>query len=211
MALRGRKKEEQWEFSSMKHVEVGGGRAHIPPGDYTVEVVEVEKTTSKAGNEMLAWIFLGKSKQAKGKKFYYHVVLDQDWKIKETFEGLGVDTSEDFVVTPSELVGLEGTATIDDEEYNGKINSKIVRLLMPNGQDEEEDEEDESPPNKASANGKKKAVAKQSVAAVNEMSEDELESLISKNDLDLDLSKHKTLRKKKTEVIAALEENGLLA
>lgn len=45
---------------------------------------------------------------------------------------------------------------------------------------------------------------------VNSASEDELEELIEDHDLEVDLSEYKTLRKKRSAVLAALEEEGLL-
>ena len=46
--------------------------------------------------------------------------------------------------------------------------------------------------------------------SIKEMSQDELEELIDEHDLDVDLDDYKTLRKKRTAVIDAAEEAGLL-
>ena len=46
--------------------------------------------------------------------------------------------------------------------------------------------------------------------AINAMNQEELEELISEHELDVDLDDHKTLRKKRTAVIDAAEEAGIL-
>jgi len=47
--------------------------------------------------------------------------------------------------------------------------------------------------------------------AINEMSQDELEALIEEHDLEVDLDEHKTLRKKRSAVVDAAEEAGILS
>lgn len=47
--------------------------------------------------------------------------------------------------------------------------------------------------------------------AINEMSQDELEALIEEHELEVDLDEHKTLRKKRSAVIDAAEEAGILS
>ena len=46
---------------------------------------------------------------------------------------------------------------------------------------------------------------------INGMNQDELEELVEEHDLDVDLDDHKTLRKKRTAVVDAAEEAGVLA
>lgn len=58
---------------------------------------------------------------------------------------------------------------------------------------------------KAGKAGKKAAVTEEEVQ---EMNEDELEALIEEQELDVDLSEFKTLRKKKNAVVDAMEEAG---
>lgn len=75
------------------------------------------------------------------------------------------------------------------------------------------DEDEEAPKGRSqrgSSSSKKKSADKIPEAEVDEMSEEELEELLEKNDIDLDLSEHRTLRKKKNAVKDALEEAGLL-
>lgn len=47
--------------------------------------------------------------------------------------------------------------------------------------------------------------------AINEMSQDELEALIEEHELEVDLDEHKTLRKKRSAVVDAAEEAGILS
>lgn len=191
----------------------GGGSTHIPEGDYAMKCVDAKWDESENGNEMIAWVFQGTEGKAKGKKFYFYTVNNENsmWKMIETLEALGIECpeDEDLEVDVKELIGLEGIAAVEDDEYEGKTRSKITRFVPSEGDDEEEEEE-EKPAKAAKANGKAKKVVKTSADEVNEMDEDDLETLIGKHELEVDLSDHKILRKKRAAVIAALEENDLL-
>ena len=47
--------------------------------------------------------------------------------------------------------------------------------------------------------------------AIGEMTQDELEALVEEHELEVDLDEHKTLRKKRSAVVDAAEEAGILA
>lgn len=196
-------------------VESGGGQGfHIPEGEYGVKVESVEQNTSSNDNEQLAWVFKGTEGKAKGKTFYFYTPLIEQalWKLRQTLEALGVEVPDSSLdIDLDELVDLEATGVVEDDEYKGKTRSRLAGLVV--AEEEAEVEEEEKPAKgKAGAKGKAttKKVVKVSEAEVKEMSEDELEALIEKHSLDVDLADHKILRKKQAAVIADLTEKELL-
>jgi len=207
MARKGKKRTIEVDFTD---VEAGGGGGfHIPEGEYGVKVESVEMAESENGNEQFKWTFVGTEGKAKGKKFFYYTALVEQalWKLKQTLLGLGVEVPDGAMdVELDDLVGLEGTGVVEDDEYQGKTRSKLAAIVVP---EEDEEEEEGSKKGKKGKNKKGKAV-KVSEEEVKEMSEDELESLIEKHSLDVDLSDHRTLRKKAAAVIADLQEKDLL-
>lgn len=187
----------------------GGGGFHIEEGSYPMRVEEVEQETSKSGNDMLKWVFKGTGGEAKGKTFFLYTTLTKDslWKLRQTLEALGQDIPDGpEEIDLDDLEGLECTGVVEDDEYDGKIRSKLVKLETGNG--EETEEEDEAPVKAKKSNGKK--AVKVSKEEVSEMDEDELENLVGKYSLDLDLGDYKTLRKKSAAVIEALDEGDHL-
>jgi hypothetical protein len=194
----------------------GGGGFHIPEGDYRMKCTSAEWDESKEGNDMIAWTWQGLEGKAKGKKFYFYTAVTENslWKLKETLEAIGIEVPDgELDIDTSELVDLEGVATVEDDDYQGKTRSKIARFINGEDESEEEEEEEDTKPakgTKAKPGASKKKVVKTSADEVNEMDEDELEALIEKNGLEVDLSDHKILRKKRAAVVAALEENDLL-
>ncbi len=182
----------------------GGGGFVVPPGPYAMECVSATLKTSKAGNEMIEWMFKGTEKKAKGKQFFLHTVLDQPQKIGKTIEAIGLEFEVgEFDLDLDEVEGLECVGIVTTEEWNGEKRSKLAKVLPVGGEDSEageEDEEEEKPAKKAS-NGKAKKPVKVSEDELKEMEESELEDYVSKHELEVDLSKSKTLTRKRNAVI----------
>lgn len=115
-----------------------------------------------------------------------------------------------------DIEGLTLGATISHREYNDSIKVEIT----DSWEDEEEAEEPAKPAKKGAKEepdepkGKKakkgKELPKLDGYEVSEMDEDELEDVIEKYTLDVDLSDFKTLRKKAAAVIDALESKDML-
>lgn len=212
MARRPTRKSSNVETVDFSDVpEGGGGGFRIPEGEYTVKVDEVKKGVSSNDNEQFEWIFKGVSGKAKGKTFYFYTPLVEQalWKLRETLTALGLEVPEGPMdIDLDELTDLEGVAMVEDDEYKGKIRSKISGFVV-DSEVEEEDEEEETTKKKPAGKGKK-ALPPISEDEVKAMSEDELEALVEKYGLDVDLSEHKILRKKVAAVTAELEEKELL-
>jgi hypothetical protein len=188
----------------------GGGSVHIPEGDYLFECVKAEQATSKNDNDMVVWELVGKEGKAKGKKFWVYTVITPEalWKLGQVVRALQPDIEvpdEPFKLDLDEFVGCECMGVVEDDEYDGKVNSKIRECFAVG-----DDGGKEAPAAKgktAKGNSKTKIEASE----VQAMAEDELADLIKEHDLDVDLKEHKTLRRKASAVIDALEEGKLLA
>lgn len=112
----------------------------------------------------------------------------------------------------------------EDEEEEGKPAKRSVRGKKPADDEEEEpeekparrrrssrDEPEEEPEEKKPAKrSSKRRLPSLSEDEVADMDEDELEDTIEKYSLDVDLSDHRTLRKKAAAVMDALKELDLL-
>lgn len=188
----------------------GGGSFQIPEGEYAVKCESAKQELSSNDNDMISFVFVGTEGKAKGKKFFYHNTLVEQalWKLRETLLGLGVEVPEEVLdLNLDDLVGLEGTAIVEDDSYKGKIRSKISGFVIDDAAGEVEPETRSTRANGKTTKGKSKF----SEDEVLEMGEDDLVSLIKKTDLEVDLGDFKTLSKKRAAVVASLEEAKLLA
>lgn len=140
------------------------GRVRVPEDDYRVRVDTVKQQESKAGNQMLVWDFeITKGKFA-GKKLRDRTVLTKEslWKLKQVLEAMGVTVpSKKVALNLTKYVGKELGVTVVDDEYEGRINSKVadyVSLDVLNNvdtDDEDDEDEDEEPVAKKSKKNKK--------------------------------------------------------
>ena len=147
-----------------------GGRIRLPEGDYKVKVRKVSHDTSKNGNPMLIWDFEIIEGKHRGKVLHERTMLMENsyWRLKQLLEAMGI-------TVPSKRVALDlarypgkelGVTVVDDEPYEGRINSKIsdyvdIDVVGEEDEDEdveedEEDEEEEPAPKKAKKGKKKK-------------------------------------------------------
>jgi flagellar biosynthesis GTPase FlhF len=97
------------------------------------------------------------------------------------------------------------------KERRDARKAKPAKSSKSDEEEEDEEEEEEEKPAKKKASAKK-TKKKETVSAddIQEMDEDALEEFVSDNELDVDLSEFKTLRKKQAAVIDAAEEGGLI-
>lgn len=91
----------------------------------------------------------------------------------------------------------------EDEDEDEAPKSRKSRR----NRDDEEDEEDDKPARGKKSSKKSKGVSEDEV---NDMNEEELEELIEEHDLGVDLTKSKTLTKKRNVTIDALSEAGVI-
>jgi hypothetical protein len=188
-----------------------GGSFHIPEGNYRLKVDSVEEDTSKAGNDQLKWIWIGVEDKAKGKKFWWYTVLPpRDARaLKHTLIRLGVEVPDSVMdLDLDDLVGREAVAIIEDDEYEGRVRSKI-NSFMEVDENTETTADERKPSASSKANGKPQV--KLSRKEVEEMAPDELEELNDKFELGVELDSYPTNKRKRLAVIAGLEERKMLS
>jgi Protein of unknown function (DUF669) len=153
-----------------------GGRVRIPEGDYRVAVKSVKHDTSKAGDPMLVWEFELVEGKHKGKvlKDYTSLTPKALWKLKGLLEAMGITVPNKRVALRLEkYAGVQLGITAIDDEYEGKISSKVGDYIsedvldaddeeededLEDEEDEEEEEEEPEPPKKSKKSKKSKKV-----------------------------------------------------
>lgn len=148
------------DFTNVKDEGANFRPRHKPEGDYQATIVEVNDHTSNNGGEM--WLFT--IKLDGDERSSYPVYAGQDdknaWKIRKMFIAAGIPVPKKLVlVDPNKLVGKTVGVFLEDDEYEGRMRSKIQDFMPVDdiqGGDEDDDEEVYDKPAKK-ATGKKKA------------------------------------------------------
>lgn len=184
-------------------------RVLLPEGDYEVKVDSVEVKTSKdSGEDYLEWVFRTQNVEEdryNGQPLYFNTSLQPQalWNLRSLLETLDVEIPEGpYDLEFEGLAGLEMVAVVSHEQWDGKPRARLVDFLPIDagtgervGVDDGEGEE---------------GLPKLTESEVNDMTEDELEEVVEKYDLDVDLSKINRLRKKAGAVMDALDDKGFL-
>lgn len=206
-------------------VDLDGGGFRIEPGDYPLKVVEAVQEVSNNDNDMITWKFEGTKGKAKGKTFKLWTTLTAEslWKLHSVLTALEVDIPESaFELDLDDMVDLECMGVIDDDTYQNKTRSKLMDVYSIEGNKADDDGGDDEKPARSgrkAAAGKtkpsktkpgKRKPTKVSADEVKDMNEEELQDLIEKHELEVDLDEYKTLRRKAAAVVTALEEGDLL-
>lgn len=208
-------------------VEAGG--VTVPEDKYEVEVEVVNSETSDNDNDYLAWEFKISEGKQKGKKLWHNTSLQQQslWALRGLLEALGIEIpDEPLDLDLEDLVGRTVGVEVQHETYNKKTKARIVDFFeigaeeendveeepkksskKASNDDEEEDDEEEVKSSKKKGKKEKRTYTSDSVL---EKDEDELQALVDEHELEVDLSEFEKLRKKRSAVIEALEQEGLL-
>lgn len=110
------------DFSSVPSREV------LEEGVYTFLIKKVEEKTSQTGKPMLCVLF--EEVEKKTGIFENYVLQDNClWKLKELLDCLGIDTSENVNLEPSELEGQFIKGKVIKEEYNGDDVNRIKKVF----------------------------------------------------------------------------------
>lgn len=180
----------QLDFTNVKD---GGNfnKKHQAPGDYKAKVTKVADAKSKKDNAKM-WLYtiqVGTGTYP----LYCKLEENQLWKIRNLFVAGGINVPKKRVnVDPNKVVGKTIGVTLEDEEYEGKMQSSVSATFPvseleegdeddeddedeeeatptpADDSDDEDDEEEEAPKPKKKDKGKKKAKA---------VTDDELEEL----------------------------------
>lgn len=150
-------------------------KRHQKPGDYPAKITKVQDAKAKGdGTDM--WLF---TIEVKGATYplYCKFQENQLWKIRNLAVAAGMNVPKKRIkLDPNKLVGRSIGVTLEDEEYEGKMQS-VVQATFPTSElgdspvddDDDDDEVDANEPPPSSKKDKKKKKA----AAVEEVPEDE--------------------------------------
>jgi len=126
----------------------GNRSAHVPEGDYLVKCVKAELTKSsgeKKSPEIKVTYRFVNGKQ-KGKQIIDDLYLTEGalWRLRATLEGMGIPVpSKKVNVDPARMVGKTLGVSIEDDEYDGKVRSRVVDSFLETELSDEEEEDDE--------------------------------------------------------------------
>lgn len=164
-------KVQMLDFTQVKD---GGGEFRkklYPPGDYQGKIVKVVDAKKKDDPSKDMWLF---TIEVKDGKYPYYCTFDPNsaWKIRNLFVAAGKNVpKKKLKIDPKVVVGAIVGVTLEDDEYEGKINS-VVQSVFPaselNGSGDDEvdlggdDEEGETSEPKAKSKEKKGKKGKKS-------------------------------------------------
>jgi hypothetical protein len=158
------------DFTNVKE---GGNfsKKHMPAGDYLAKITKVEDAVPKDKSDKTPmWLFTIQLKNTPSATYPYYCKLQENqlWKVRNLLVAAGINVPKKRVaVDPSRLVGKTIAVSLDDTEYNDKMQSEIGAVFSPSDldgsvdepddvdePDEDEDEDEEPTPPKKSKKAK---------------------------------------------------------
>lgn len=122
------------DFTNVKE---GGqfSKKHMPVGDYLAKVIKVEDAQPKDKSDTSKmWLFTIQLQATKSATYPYYckLVENQLWKVRNLLVAAGINVPKKRLsVDPNKLVGKLIGVSLDDAEYEGKIQSEIGAVLSP--------------------------------------------------------------------------------
>src|SRR5690348_16214678 len=111
-------------------VESGGGRVHVPEGDYALKIAKTAlKKGQDSGNPFIEITFeISKGDQSKKKLFDNFSLTKQSlWKLRGLLEACGKQVPQKAVkLDLHKMISWECAGAAADEEYEGKKKSSLV-------------------------------------------------------------------------------------
>jgi hypothetical protein len=118
--------EDTFELDGLDEID---SKFLVPDGDYKMKVTDVVKDVSKAGNPMWIWDFAITAGPEAGKEFKLWTAITAGalWKLVQVLAAIGLHDGKSKKVrfSRSEAIGRECMGTLQQEEYNGRMSSKI--------------------------------------------------------------------------------------
>ena len=143
------------DFSGVKdRNESGINKKRVPAGDYLAKIARVEDRPVKDTKEA-QWMYVISLEKVRGRAYPYYCKLSENqlWKLRNLFLACGITIPKKKVrVDPNKIVGKLLGVTMEDDEYDGKLQSVVAEVFPASelndddtdaGDDEEEDEEEE--------------------------------------------------------------------
>lgn len=144
-------KKEKIDFSDVpKEIRRGGGSKRIPEGDYPLKIMKVEKRwkdNDKSNPPFFSWQIQVSEGPAKGTLFYYTTSLKPNalFNLRNLIHAaVGKNVAGKSVTwDPESIVGKKIAGTVQDEEFEKKIRSKLVDVFPLSELEEEDEDADE--------------------------------------------------------------------
>jgi hypothetical protein len=141
----------QLDFTNVKE---GGSfnKRHQAPGDYKAKVTKVADEKSKKDGVKM-WLFTIEVGSGTYPLYCKHEE-NQLWKIRNLFVAAGINVPKKRVnVDPNKVVGKTIAVTLEDDEYEGKMQSTVaatfpvseLEATEDEGDDDEDDTEEDTP------------------------------------------------------------------
>lgn len=123
-------------------------RRKIPSGDYAFRITEIEDGEGEKGPY---WTVISEVTSGKyeGFKDWSRYSFSQKalWKLAQLLTACGIEVSKKKMnLRKKDLIGLEFGASVEEEEYEGKVRSRIADVF-PMSELEESDEDEEETEN----------------------------------------------------------------
>jgi len=134
------------DFTDVKDGGATFNKKRVPAGDYLAKVTAVVDAPTKENKEP-QWLFtLELQEKFTDRKFPYYCKLqaNQLWKVRNLFIAAGIAVPKKKVrVDPNKVVGKLVAITLDDDEYDGKMQSNVTEVFSANELDGSEVSDDE--------------------------------------------------------------------
>lgn len=112
-------------------------------GIHTAKIVEIQESTTQAGDDMLTGVFEVINGTSKGCKVYDNFVLTDKalWKLKQLLQSVHVKCDGKIALDLDKLIGKICDIAVYHDEYNGKIKARIDEYT-PTASDSSDDEDE---------------------------------------------------------------------
>ncbi len=134
------------DFTNVKDGGPSFNKKRVPMGDYLAKVVSVIDAPTKPNSAKGTkggdpqWLFVIELvDQYTDRKFPYYCKLEanQLWKVRNLFLAAGKAIPKKKVrLNPGLVVGKLIAVTLEDDEYDGKMQSNVVQIFSPNELDD---------------------------------------------------------------------------
>jgi hypothetical protein len=124
-----------------------GRRKHYPEGDYHVKVKDAQLTRSRGEKktpEVLVTYVIQNGKHKGGTLIDDLYLTDSAlWRLRQTLEAMGIKVPSSKVkVDVTKMKGKEVAVTVEDDEYDDKIRSRVTDTYLLSELDEGEDDDE---------------------------------------------------------------------
>lgn len=148
-------KKENIDFSGVEtEIRRREGNRRVKPGDYEFKITKVEKRykdDDKSNPPYFSWRLTGTKGAVKGASYFFVTTLRTEalFNLRNIINAAtGKNVAGRAVkFDPETLIGKIIGGAVDDEEYDGKIRSRVVHVMpvkeIQESDDDEDDDDDE--------------------------------------------------------------------